>query len=61
LNIMRKIVRSIFDDPAFWHPPDVMDEAERIRQWHANNIDVDHLQESQSSHYAEQNHLSLNL
>jgi hypothetical protein len=39
----------------------VMDEAERIRQWHANNIDVDHLQESQSSHYAEQNHLSLNL
>jgi hypothetical protein len=61
LNIMRPIMLSIFDDPAFWHPPDVMDEAERIRQWHANNIDVDHLQESESFHYSEQNHLSLNL
>jgi len=58
---MRKIVRSMFDDPDFWKPPDPVDEAERIRQWHANNIDVDHLQESQSSRYAEQNHLSLNL
>ena len=59
--ITRKVPQSIFDDPDFWDPPDAIDEGQRIQQWHENNIDVYHSEESESFHYAEQNHLSPNL
>ena len=60
--ITRKVPRSLFDDPDFWNPPDAIDEDERIRQWHENNIDIDeYSEESESFYYAEQNHLSPNL
>lgn len=60
-TLTRKVARSIFEDPTFWQLPDATDEAERIRQWEENNIDVDHSEDSESFHYAEQNHVSLNL
>jgi hypothetical protein len=49
--VTRQVPRSIFDDPDFWELPDAIDEDERIRQWHENNIDVHHSEESESFHY----------
>jgi len=62
LNVMRRVVPSIFDDPDFWRPPDHDEHAEHLRLLEmSEQQDFNPQDDDGSFHYAEADHLSLHL
>lgn len=61
-KITSKIVRSIFDAPALWQPPDYDEHAERLRLLEmSEQEDFNQHHDNDAFHHAEEEHLSLHL
>lgn len=62
LDVMRRVVPSIFDDPDFWRPPDHDEHGEYLRLLEiSEQEDFNPPHDNGAFHYAEAEHLSLHL